>query len=148
MYYKWLSFEANVLHLLSRADGLNDVKWKKNNSIYWLCAVFYQTHWNWIHHLCLFVRVIAFPKHLFFRGICFPCKVSDLNTCANVHFEQNYGVVATFFKSQVCIFSMSVFAKKLKSWFFWMSDSNHLFFASLPSEREYSQSTSCVVRLS
>lgn len=28
------SFEKNVLHLLSRADGLNYVKGRKNNSIY------------------------------------------------------------------------------------------------------------------
>lgn len=42
-----------------------------------------------------------FPKHLFVRGLYFPGKVSNLNTCADVQFEQNYGVIAAFFKRQV-----------------------------------------------
>lgn len=68
--------------------------------------------------ICPFLSgsVMAFPKHLFVRGLCLPCKVSNLNTCANVHFEQNYGVVVTFFKKQVYFFFPSfVFAKKLKT---------------------------------
>lgn len=119
MYYKWLSFEANVLHLSSRADGINDVKWKKNNSLYWLCTIFYQTHWNWIHHLCLFVRVIAFPKHLFFRGICFPCKVSNLNTYT---FQTKlWGSCYIFLKGRFAFFSTSVFAKLKTRFFEWVT---------------------------